>query len=420
VFISGIQGEITLKLAVDLHSHSGYAGGVGQIELTTVSKTMKLKGIDIFGTGDCIFPPRTEELKQELKEVSDGLFALPNDNSKFLLQTEVIFSTKLAHKKNKTIAHHIILFPDFESIYRMQLLMNKWGMKNTIGRPFITSDTQKELEDQLFEISNIHPLVEVIPAHVMTPDGIFGSKNNLDELSEFYGEFLSKIKAIETGLSADPQMLEKIPDLAKLTFISNSDCHSAALNRIGREFTILDVEQTNYKSIINAIRQNNVVMTAEFNPAEGRYFLTGHRANRKGHTSEVIFTNEIPQDLICPICDKKMNLGVRERSIQLQDDSIIPIARNFMHLIPLIEVVASSQNLKSITSKKVKEIFDIVMNIFPSEITLWQSDSIQVMLDKRVPQKTINQILAVQRGDFIFQPPGFDGVYGNLIIGDNR
>ena len=418
MFISGIQGEITLKLAVDLHSHSGYAGGVGQIELTTVSKTMKLKGIDIFGTGDCIFPPRTEELKQELKEVSDGLFALLNDNSKFLLQTEVIFSTKLAHKRNKTIAHHIILFPDFESIYRMQLLMNKWGMKNTIGRPFITSDTQKELEDQLFEISNIHPLIEIIPAHVMTPDGIFGSKNDLDKLSEFYGKYLPEIRAIETGLSADPQMLGKIPDLAKLTFISNSDCHSAALNRIGREFTILDVEQTNYKSIINAIRQNNVVMTAEFNPAEGRYFLTGHRANRKGHTSEVIFTNEIPQDLICPICDKKMNLGVRERSIQLQDDSIIPIARNFMHLIPLIEVVASSQNLKSITSKKVKKIFDIVMNIFPSEITLWQSDSIQVMLDKRVPQKTINQILAVQRGDFIFQPPGFDGVYGNLIIGD--
>ncbi len=407
-----------MKLAVDLHSHSGYAGGVGQIELTAVSKTMKLKGIDVFGTGDCIFPPRTEELKQELKEVNEGLFALPKDNSKFLLQTEVIFSTKLAHKRNKTIAHHIILFPNFESIYKMQILMNKWKMKNTIGRPFITSNTQKELEDQLFEIHNIHPLIEIIPAHVMTPDGIFGSKNNLDELSEFYGKFLSKIKAIETGLSADPKMLEKIPDLADLTFISNSDCHSAALNRIGREFTILDVDQINCKSIINSIRQNNVMMTAEFNPAEGRYYLTGHRADRKGHSHKMIFADELPPKLICPVCNKKMNLGVRERSIQLQDDSIIPITRNYLHLIPLIEVVAASQNLKSITSKKVREIFDIIMSIFPSEIALWQSDSIQVMLDKRIDQKTINQILAVKKGDFIFQPPGFDGVYGKLIIGD--
>ena len=407
-----------MKLAVDLHSHSGYAGGVGQIELTAVSKTMKLKGIDVFGTGDCIFPPRTEELKQELKEVSEGLFALPNDNSKFLLQTEVIFSTKLVHKRNKTIAHHVILLPDFESIYKMQLLMNKWGMKNTIGRPFITSDTQQELEDQLFEIHNIHPLIEIIPAHVMTPDGIFGSKNDLDELGEFYGKFLPTINAIETGLSADPQMLEKIPDLAKLTFISNSDCHSAALNRIGREFTILDVDQIDYKNIINAIRQNKVIMTAEFNPAEGRYFLTGHRADRKGHSHELIFEDKIPENLICPVCNKKMNLGVRERTIQLQDNSIIPIPRKFMHLIPLIEVIAASQNLKSITSKKVRKFFDIIMSIFPSEIALWQSDSIQVMLDKRVAPKTINQILAVKEGDFIFQPPGFDGNYGKLIIGD--
>ena len=408
-----------MKLAVDLHSHSGYAGGVGQIELTAVSRTMKLKGIDVFGTGDCIFPPRTEELKQELTEVNEGLFALQKDSSKFLLQTEVIFSTKLAHKKNKTIAHHIILFPDFESIYKMQLLMNKWGMKNTIGRPFITSNSQKEMEDQLFEINHIHSLIEIIPAHVITPDGIFGSKNDLDELIEFYGKFLPKIKAIETGLSADPQMLEKISDLAKLTFISNSDCHSAALNRIGREFTVLDVQEVSYKSIINAIRQNDVLMTAEFNPAEGRYFLTGHRSDRKGHSHEVIFEDKPPANLICPVCNKKMNLGVRERSIQLQDNSIIPIPRKFMHLIPLIEVIAASQNLKSITSKRVKEIFDIIMNIFPSEITLWQSDSIQVMLDKRVDQKTINQILAVKKGDFIFQPPGFDGTYGKLIIGDN-
>ena len=37
-----------------------------------------------------------------------------------------------------------------------------------------------------------------------------------------------------------------------------------------------------------------------------------------------------------------------------------------IHLIPLIEVIAASQNLKSITSKRIKEIFNIIMNIFPS------------------------------------------------------
>ena len=102
-----------MKIAIDLHSHSGYAGGVGQIELSDVSRTMNLKGIHVFGTGDSLLPDRTEDLKNLLNETAEGLFSLPNDENKFLLQTEVIFSTKLDGYKNKTIAHHVILFPDF-------------------------------------------------------------------------------------------------------------------------------------------------------------------------------------------------------------------------------------------------------------------------------------------------------------------
>lgn len=407
-----------MKLAVDLHSHSGYAGGVGQIELKAVSKTMKLKGIDVFGTGDCIFSPRTEELKIELIEVEEGLFSLPNDTSRFLLQTEVIFSTRLSGYKNKTVAHHIILFPNFEAIAKMQKLMHKWKMKNTIGRPFIVSNSHTELAEQLFQIADIDPLIEIIPAHIMTPDGILGSKNNLSEMKEFYGNFLPKIHCIETGLSADPAMLQQIPDLVDLTFISNSDCHSAALNRIGREFTVLNVEEKNYFSIIDSLRKNKVDFTAEFNPAEGRYFLTGHRANRSGHEHEIVFLEDFPPDLICPTCGKKMNLGVQQRCRQLQDDKIIPRKRHFKHLIPLVEVIAESLDLKSSSSRKVQQVFNEIMQKFPSEIELWQSDNVQVMLDKRVEKKTINRILAVQKGDFRFDPAGFDGLYGNLKIGN--
>jgi uncharacterized protein (TIGR00375 family) len=405
-----------MQLAVDLHSHSGYAGGVGQIELSAVSRTMKLKGIDVFGTGDCLFPPRTEELKQELSESADGFFSLPNDSSRFLLQTEVILSTKLAYKKKKTIAHHLILFPNFETIYKLQELMKKWGMKNTIGRPFITSDSQIELEDQLFKIQNIDPLIEIIPAHIMTPDGVYGSKNNLDELVEFYGKFLSNIGCIETGLSADPQMLSTIPDLAKLTFISNSDCHSAALNRIGREFTILNLETTDYPSIINSLRENQVIMTAEFNPAEGRYFLTGHRSDRKHHEHPVIFTDKIPKDLICPVCGKKMNLGVQQRCQDLQKNAIKSLPRKFMHLIPLVEVIAASLGMKSIASKKVVQIYEIVTSLFPSEIALWHSDEIENKLSGKISDVVIKKIIAVQNDKFAFDPPGYDGVYGKLVF----
>jgi DNA helicase II / ATP-dependent DNA helicase PcrA len=406
-----------MHLTVDLHSHSGYAGGVGQIELSSIAAAMKLKGIDVFGTGDCLLPQRTKELQAQLRESAEGLFSLAKGEAKFLLQTEVIFTTGLPEYKTKIIAHHLILFPDFRSIAKMNQLMRKWNMKNTIGRPFITSKERGFLEEQLWEIKHIDPLIEIIPAHVMTPEGILGSRNNLNSMQEFYGSFLSEISSIETGLSADPQMLEKIPELAELTFISNSDCHSSALNRIGREFTVLNVKEITYPEIISALRNNQVEMTAEFNPAEGRFYLTGHRSDRKDHKNAVIYNENAPADLLCPECGRKMNLGVKERCMQLTDDKIKPVSRKIMHLIPLIEVIAFSQNIKSVNSSRVKNIFSSIMEIFPSEIALWRSDRVKELLDKRIDPKTINCISAVKAGRFTFDPPGFDGCYGNLIIG---
>jgi uncharacterized protein (TIGR00375 family) len=359
-------------------------------------------------------------LQQQLNENDQGVFSLPSDKAGFVLQTEVIFSTRLSDYKNKIIAHHIILFPHFSAIEKMNLLMQKWQMKNTIGRPFITSESQQQLADQLWEISNIDPLIELIPAHVMTPEGILGSRNNLTSLAEFYGDFLKRIKAVETGLSADPAMLEKIPDLASLTFISNSDCHSASLNRVGREFTVLQVEEKTYPEIIKALRSNKVILTAEFNPAEGRFYLTGHRGNRKDHERDIVYEKAVPRSMICPDCGRKMNLGVRERCRQLQNDSLRPLRRNFMHLIPLVEVISYSLGIRSINSIRVKNTFDKIMQFYQSEIELWRSSHVKELLDKWIDPKTINRILAVQEGRFHFDPPGFDGQYGNLIIGDHN
>ncbi len=112
-----------------------------------------------------------------------------------------------------------------------------------------------------------------------------------------------------------------------------------------------------------------------------------------------------------------MNLGVQQRCRDLQKNTVKTLPRKFMHLIPLVEVITVAQNLKSINSNKVRKIFDEIMNVFPSEIALWQSNSIHVMLDKRIDEKTINHILAVQCGSFKFDPPGHDGIYGKLQVG---
>ncbi len=405
-----------MRLAVDLHSHSGYAGGVGNIKLEDVIQTMKRKGIDVFGAGDVLFPKRTEELREVLTESSEGLFSLNSSKEQFALQTEIILSVRLEGYKRKIMAHHVVLFPDFESIKKMQKLMTKWGQKNTIGRPFIVSDDLAQQTERLFEIKNIHPLVEVIPAHVMTPEGILGSKNMLESINEFYGEFTDEIQVVETGLSADPYMLEQIEELADMTMISNSDCHSAALNRIGREFTMLDVQDRSYKGIVEALRTNKVEFTAEFNPAEGRYYNTGHRADRQGHEEAYISDN--PKETVCPICNKPFLPGVERRVKQLSSGYKAKHTREFHHLLPLIEAIALAIGVKSITSKRVVERFNTVLDEFDTEIAFWLASKEEILkkLDGKLEGEILMRLLKVHDGKFSFQPPGFDGNYGVLSL----
>ncbi len=412
-----------MNLAVDLHSHSGYAGGVGTITLEDVSTTMKKKGIDVFGTGDILLPQRFTQLEKSLIDNGNGLFKLSKDDSSlFLLQTEVIFTVKLQGYKNKIIAHHIILFPDFKSVKLCAKLMDKWGQKNTIGRPFIVSENRQEMIGRMEEIIAIHPEIEIIPAHIMTPDGVMGCKNMLQDIEEFYGSFLPNIHAVETGLSADPELLQQIPKISDLTFISNSDCHSAAYNRIGREFTILSLDHISYSEIIRAIRENKLVLTAEFNPAEGRYYKTGHASKRHTNKEEFIIEPLGAKDLICPICNKKMTLGVYDRVKQLRDPNIIPRKRKYIHLIPLVEVIANSLQLKSLTSNKVIKIYEEIIRHFCTEIRLWLTDRNEIVqgLASKIPDQTIAAIIAVKEGKFDFSPAGFDGEYGKLIINKNN
>ena len=407
-----------MAIAVDLHSHSSYAGGAGYMELPSLAQTMRYKGIDIFGIGDCLFPPWQKQYKSQLKETTDGLYVYPGTACRFLRQTEVIITAALPGYKHRIIAHHIILFPDDGAITRFTAWMQKKGHKNTIARPFIVCRSRQELEDSLFEMQCTDPLTEIIPAHILTPDGILGSKNNLASWQEFYGSFTDRIHAVETGLSADPQMLEQIPDLQGKAFVSNSDCNSSALNKVGREFAILDKDEFTYEAVVRSIRQCRIRLTAEFHPTEGRYYLTGHRADRHQDKQEVYFPNLSVYSDKCPVCGKKMLTGVRDRALELTDRSIPRNKQDFLHLLPLVEVIACALGIKTVTNKRITEFYKLCLEAFDTEIQLWQSDEkiIHELLDNNLPQKIIKHIIAVQTGKFIFNPPGFDGCYGKLLI----
>ena len=91
-----------MVLNTDLHSHSGYAGGVGTISLENIEKTMMLKGIDVFGTGDCLHRKWNRHLNDTLIERENGLFSLKTSETdkRFLLQTEIIVTADIGNSRN--------------------------------------------------------------------------------------------------------------------------------------------------------------------------------------------------------------------------------------------------------------------------------------------------------------------------------
>lgn len=422
-------GKGTMKVNVDLHSHSEYSPSVFNISLYKIAYVAHLKGIDIIGTGDCLFPIWRKVLEKNLEETAEGLFQLKERNQKtpqniyFVLQTELIFTFAKRGEKGRKRMDVVVLFPSFETVDAGIKLLDKWGVKNTTGRPFILCETPKEVGEKIGRILEINPMIEMIPAHIMTPEGIFGSRNNINSLAEIFGEIPKNIHAIETGLSADVEILSLIPEIDNFTFVSSSDLHSSGFQVVGRESTVLEVEEVSYPKMISAIRGNRVVYTIEFPPSEGKYFLTGHRGDRPQHNGRPCYYSPVftPSSKLCPICKKNLNIGVLERALELQKiqkghrklGELKPNAKPFIRIVPLYEIL-------TYVGGGEREYLKICSE-FGSELKLWESGTEEVA--NRLPQigldaKIIEAIIQVKKGNYCFNPPGYDGIFGKLRLGE--
>lgn len=424
-----------MRYVVDLHSHSGYAGGVGVISLEEVASTMGKKGIHVFGVGDCLQPAWRSTLEKRLVEREPGLFALREAPSaigaaRFVMQTEIIITSPVPSGGRKG-THVVLLFPDFGAVDAAIGLLRRWEVKLDMGRPFVKCHDSADVAEKCQAFRAIDDSVMIIPAHVMTPQGVYGSDHPVDSLSDVFGEFASKISTVETGLSADPTLLAMLPELDGMTLISNSDCHSGALNRVGREFTALEVAAASYPEIVQALRARRVRYTTEFNPAEGRYFLTGHRAGLERHGSGFCYysPDRVPKDGLCPICGKKLTVGVLDRLLHLSRaqstgnrarslDKVVP-AQEAKTLVPLVEVIAAGLGVKSVSSRKVTAVYDAIIGAVGTESELWEMTASDILahLTAKVTSPVIEAVMRVRDGDFGFTP-GYDGQYGILRIGE--
>lgn len=395
-----------MNFIADLHIHGKYSRGCStNIDVESLEKWARIKGLGVMGTGDFTHPEWLKHLKENLTE-EDGILKAKSGFN-FLLQTEISLIYTQEGKGRRV--HNVILAPSFEIVDIIRTMLLKRGRLDYDGRPIFKIPCPDFVE----MMKNISNDIEIIPAHCMTPHfSLFGDYNKFNTVEECFQDQTKHIHAIETGLSADPEMLSRMSQLDKYLLVSSSDCHSFWPWRIGREATIFDLKKLTYKNLINSIRtKEGFVSTVEFWPEEGKYHFSGHRACKVslGPKESLKLKN------ICPKCGTGVTVGVAQRVEELADrpeDENRKIQRS-SHLIPLSELIAASIG-KGVSAKAVWDEYNKLISKFGSEFNILL-DVPEEQLEN-VTTKLISSLIIRNRQGKIKVKPGYDGVYGEIMF----
>lgn len=417
-----------MNLIVDLHLHSHYSRATSKnMDLEHLYLWGKIKGINVIGTGDFTHPIWLNELQEKLEPAEPGLFALkPEIAQKIDLQVPVscrnnllrfILTSEISniYSKNDKVRklHNIIIAPSLSAVASLNGKLNKIGNLKADGRPILGLDSKELLRLSL----ETDPDNFFIPAHVWTPwFALFGSKSGFDSIKEAFEDLSPYIKAMETGLSSDPFMNWRWSELDHITLVSNSDAHSP--KKLGREANILNCE-LNYFKIIEAIKtgDDRFIGTIEFFPQEGKYHYDGHRS------CDVCFSpsESIKHKLLCPKCGKPLVLGVDYRIEQLvnRPHNFKPKKhKKVEYIIPLAEILAELNNLKSANGKKVQQQYFEVINKLGDEFNILRLVKLEKI--KKLGYTKLAEAIRRLRKKQVHLKPGFDGVYGEVKVFANK
>lgn len=400
----------------DLHIHSHYSRATSRdCNLENLDLWARRKGIQMIGSGDFTHPAWREEMKEKLQPAEEGLYVLKeeyriHDDSvadvmlpRFIITGEISSIYKKYDRVRKV--HSLLLLPSLEDAELLAKKLEAIGNIHSDGRPILGIDCHDLLEIML----EICPGAIYVPAHIWTPHfSLFGAFSGFDSVEECFGDLSGYIHAMETGLSSDPPMIWRVSALDKYNLISNSDAHSPA--KLGREANLLDIDLS-FEGLRGAIQDGRGLYgTIEFFPEEGKYHFDGHR--KCGICLNPVETKKYGG--ICPVCGRKLTIGVSHRIEQLADREegfVLNQGKTFESLVPLPEVIGASVGATSASVKVQKEYqkmlqklgpeFEILRTIPPEEI-------------QKVSGHLVAEGIRRLRKGEVERLPGFDGEYGTI------
>ena len=405
-----------MEIIADLQVHSKHSRATSRnLSIENLEKFGKIKGLNLIGTGDFQHPLHRKEIDEKLKEDNKGILWTKKKNVAFLWQTEISLMYKQGDKRR---AVHLLIFaPNAKVADKITNYLGSKGRLDYDGRPIFGISCRDVVKD----LKKIDMMIEIIPAHCMTPwFGIFGSKSGFDSLEEAFGDQFKHIYAIESGMSADPAMLWRFNEVAsgRINVVSFSDAHSHWPWRLGREATIFDIEELSYEKIINSIRTGEgIKATIETPPEYGKYHWDGHRncnffCNPKK-------TKELESK--CPKCGNFLTIGVDYRVDEIAEKEIGFKPERFNHfykILPLHELIVMVGD-NGIASKGNWEIYNFLISKFDNELNILLKVSKENLLKEEINDKLVKLIIRNRAGT-IKVSPGYDGVYGKAILSEQK
>lgn len=411
-----------MKMIADLHIHSRFSMATSK-EGTPENLDFwaRKKGISLIGTGDFTHPVWREELKERLVSEGNGLYRLrdeyvkedsrkfPGEGTRFVVSGEISSIYKKNGKTRKV--HNVILLPSLEAADAMAQRLEKIGNIHSDGRPILGLDSHDLLEMML----DVCPEGILIPAHIWTPHcSVLGAKSGFDSVEECFEELTPYVHALETGLSSDPAMNWRISKLDRYQLVSNSDAHSPS--KLGREANLLNID-CSYEGLYRAIQAGQGLEgTVEFFPEEGKYHFDGHR--KCGISLSPVEAERLGG--ICPVCGKKLTMGVDHRVEQLADREegfVKEDGKKYESLVPLPEVISACMGY-STASKKVQGCFEQMLQTLGTEFDILRnvpSEDIKSCAGERIAEGIEN----VRTGN-VKRIPGYDGEYGKIELFDEN
>ncbi|MEM2936678.1 MAG: endonuclease Q family protein [Candidatus Bathyarchaeia archaeon] len=405
-----------MRVIADLHLHSRYSRATSEeMNIREITRFARLKGLNLVGTGDFTHPQWLKELHEGLVEIPETSLYKPAGDLEspvcYMVTSEV--STIFTFNGKVRKIHHVVLTPSLETAVQINDRLAKYGDLAVDGRPILDM-TAPQLVEEIMEVSGENV---VIPSHAWTPwFSLFGAFSGFDRMEDCYQDMTHHIPALETGLSSDPPMNWRLSSLDKYALVSNSDSHSPWPWRMGREANVFELERFTYGEVVNALRKRDLkrfLFTIETDPAYGKYHWTGHRDCQ---------ISLPPQEAIklgnrCPVCHRVLTKGVEQRVEELADRPVgfkPEGAIGFVHLLPLSEIISTVMGVTSPATKDVWDVYNALVKRFGNEYSVLL-DAPREEMAKIVDPRIAEAVVRV-REEQVKVIPGYDGVYGQLVI----